>query len=106
MAADGAFAVTWSGSSQDPDGGASVREFTRSGTPVGGQFLAHGEAGRPRATSAVAIGAGIFAVSWSEREASPSVQDDVFVRRFRRRVIFTDDFESEDLLYWTLVGPP
>jgi hypothetical protein len=53
------------------------------------------------------IGAGdrLFAVAWQDQEGSSGGNDDIYARRFLRRVVFTDDFESADLVYWITSEP-
>jgi hypothetical protein len=105
MASDGAFVVTWGGSSQDADDGVSAREFTKSGNPVGGQFVVPTAAAGRQSGSVVGVGATIFAVAWTDQEGTVGVDDDIFVRRYLRRVVFTEDFESGDFFYWSDVNP-
>jgi len=105
MASDGAFVVAWDDESGAGDRGVHAREFTRSGTPVGEPFAVPVDAAGVQGGATVGIGAGLFAVAWTDQEGTSGINDDVFVRRYQRRVVFTDDFESEDFFYWSETAP-
>lgn len=103
MAGDGAFVVAWdiAGAADD----IYAREFTKSGVPVGSAFSVLGAAfGSPRFPD-VAVGPGAFAVAWNAPDYGIDGSQDVLVRRFARRVVFTDDFESGDDSAWSAVAP-
>lgn len=103
MAADGAFVAAWSAGALDGDGGFAVREFTKAGLPVGGSYLAVLDPAGVQASPGVAIGDRIFAVAWQDQETGSL--DDIYVRRFARRVLFDDDFEDGGADYWSAVVP-
>ena len=105
MAPDGAFVVTWGGTSQDSDLGISVREFTRSGRPVGDEFLAHNNLPGRQVDSGVGIGDRVFVVVWADQEGTSGTVDTIIGSRYLRRVVFSDDFESADLFYWSVTAP-
>jgi len=105
MARDGAMVLAWNSEELDPDQGISVLELTKSGKVVGAEFLAHEAAAGRQILPDAAIGDLLFAVVWEDQEDSPSIQDDILLRRFVRRVVFTDDFESADDAYWSSSTP-
>lgn len=105
MSRDGAMIFTWNSTEIDADQGISVLEVTKSGGVVGGEFLAHDAAAGSQVNADAAIGDRLFAVVWQDQEGTSSADDDIFLRRFVRRVVFTDDFESEDLAYWSVAVP-
>jgi len=103
MAADGAFVVGW-----DIHGEANdilAREFTKSGVPVGSAFSVQGGAFGSPGLPDVAVGPTTFAVAWHAPDYGLDDTLDVLVRRFTRRVVFTDDFESEGTAAWSSVTP-
>jgi hypothetical protein len=102
MAADGAFVVTWA-SNVEADGSISAREFTKSGLPVGDQFQAHPATPGSQYIPDVAVSAGTFAIVWRSPDAGVNPPDDIVVRRFTRRVVFTDDFELFGTAGWSSV---
>jgi len=105
MARDGAIVFAWSSKDIDPDEGISVLEMTKSGAIVGGEFLAHEIAAGLQLRAGAAIGDRLFAVVWQDEEGTNSGDDDIFLQRFVRRVVFTDDFENEGTDYWSAVAP-
>ena len=104
MAADGAFVVAWN-SNVEADGAVSVREFTKSGAPVGDQFGAHSATDGNQAAPDVAISATTFAVVWQTPDAGAVPPQNIAVRRFVRRVVFTDDFELFGTDAWSDIAP-
>ncbi|MBP9824626.1 MAG: hypothetical protein KBF21_10420 [Thermoanaerobaculia bacterium] len=103
MAADGAFVVVWDILQSAND--ILAREFTKSGQPVGSSFSVLGAAfGSPERPD-VAVGPATFAVVWNAPDFGLDDSDDVLVRRFARRVLFTDDFESGGDAAWSDVVP-
>lgn len=105
MARDGAMVFAWNSQDLDPDEGISVLEVTKSGVVVGGEFLAHEVAAGRQVGAGAAIGDRLFAVVWQDEEGTSSADDDIFLQRFVRRVVFTDDFESADAAYWSSSVP-
>lgn len=103
MSGDGAFVVVWDILVDAND--ILAREFTKSGVPVGSSFSVLGAAfGSPELPD-VAVGPSTFAVVWNAPDFGLDGSDDVLVRRFARRVLFTDDFESGDEAAWAAVTP-
>ncbi len=105
VARDGAMVFAWNSPDIDTDQGISVLEVTKSGLVVGGEFLAHDAAAGSQVNADAAIGDRLFAVVWQDQEGTSSADDDIFLRRFVRRVVFTDDFESADTAYWSASVP-
>lgn len=101
VAPDGAIVLTWHSSELDLDGGVSVLELTKSGAAVGGEFLAHDIEAGLQGSPSVGVGSQLIAVVWQDQEGASGADDDILMQRFRRRVLFTDDFESADLFYWS-----
>lgn len=100
-AADGVFVVAWSATSFDADGGIAAREFRHDGTPIGEPFAVHPPIAGIQGGPAVAVSASTFAVVWSHANDSEPVERDIGARVFHRRLVFSDDFESEGLGRWT-----
>ena len=105
VARDGAMLFTWNSTDIDPDQGVSVLEVTKSGAVVGGEFLAHTTAPGSQGNADAAIGDRLFVIAWQDQEGTSGGNDDIFLQRFVRRVVFTDDFESEDFAYWSAAVP-
>lgn len=105
VADDGAIFLTWRSTEIDLDGGVSALELTKSGAVVGGEFLVHDAAAGGQFESSIGAGDRLFAVAWQDQEGTTGGDDDIYARRFLRRVVFTDDFESADLVYWTTSEP-
>jgi hypothetical protein len=105
VARDGAMLFAWNSTDLDPDQGISVLELTKSGAVVGGEFLAHASATGAQVGAGAAIGDRLFAVVWASPDGSGNGNDDVFLRRYVRRVVFTDDFENDGTDYWSAVAP-
>ena len=103
MAADGAFVVAWDILVEAND--ILAREFTKSGQPVGGAFSVMGAAFGSPARPDVAVGPTTFAVVWDAPDYGLDDSGDVLVRRFARRVLFTDDFESGSGTAWSAIAP-
>lgn len=106
VAPDGGFVLAWTSSDLDVSGGVSVREFGKAFEPASDIFLAHPVTTGTQRQPKVGIGNEIFAVGWVSPDAPPQeTDDDIYARRFRRRVIFGDDFESGDAGYWSAAVP-
>lgn len=101
MATDGAFVVAWYESTLDADNGVAAREFTKQGTPVGAPFAAHAATPGSQVIGAVATSATTFAITWTTPDTGVGGVRNVQARTFRRRVVFTDGFESDDLAAWS-----
>ncbi len=101
MATDGAFVVTWYSNGFDADNGVAAREFTKDGKPAGAPFPVHAELEGAQAVPAVATSATTFAVTWTTPDAGIGGPRDIQARRFLRRVVFTDSFESNDFTAWS-----
>ena len=96
---DGGFVVAWAGEqSDDTDTGVRAREFTKRGVPAGEQFLVNEGTAGTQTFPGVGLSRDSFVISFS---TEVSGNDDIAVRRFRRVVVFTDDFESGDDSSWS-----
>jgi hypothetical protein len=102
VAPDGAFVVSWDSRRADADIGVDAQEFQRTGTPVGGPFLVNTTVASPQTSPAVAIGKDQFVVVWQSPDADST---GIFGQRFRRRVVFGDDFETGNLAAWSAASP-
>lgn len=100
MAADGAFVVVWYENTFDPDNGIAAREFTRSGAAAGPPYPVHTATAGAQASPVVAISASTFAVAWTSPDGG-GIDRDIQARTFWRQVVFSDDFESNDLSVWS-----
>lgn len=105
MAADGAFVVTWYSAEFDADNGIVAREFTKAALPVGPSFAVNSTTLGAQGDPAVAISAHQFAVAFSTPDSGAAGPRNVAVRRFARRVVFTDGFESDSYWDWSAVTP-
>lgn len=103
MADDGAFVVAWDIAGAGND--IYAREFTKSGAPVGSAFSVLGAAFGSPSFPDVAVGPTTYAVVWNAPDFGLDDSHDVLVRRFARRVVFTDDFETADDSAWSEVVP-
>jgi hypothetical protein len=100
VARDGAFVVAWAGEdAADTDTGVRAREFTKRGVPVGAQFVVNETTGGVQTFPGVGLADTAFVVVFSTNPSGANA--DIAARRFARRVIFTDDFEDNDLLVWS-----
>lgn len=97
MASDGGFVVVWSRGADFESEGVFAREFSRTGSPATSVFIVSTAAGDHEAASA-AIGDRRYAFAWQGPDAEA---DGIFARRYQRRVIFGDGFESGDVGYWS-----
>lgn len=105
VAPDGAMILVWRSTELDPSAGISVLELTKSGAAVGGEFLAHASAAGFQTGADVGIGDRLFAVVWQDPEGANPGDDDIRLQRFVRRVVFTEDFETATLDYWSAAVP-
>lgn len=105
MAADGAFVVTWYSAEFDADNGVVAREFTKAAQPVGPSFAVNTTTLGAQADPAVAISAQQFAVTFTTPDSGAAGPRNVAVRRFERRVVFTDGFEDNSYWGWSSVAP-
>jgi hypothetical protein len=101
MAADGTFVVTWASNAIDADGGVVAREFLANGTPVGQAFAVNTTTLGLQTVPDTAISAGTFAVTWNTPDSGAAPPRNVVVRRYARRVVFSDGFESNDFTAWS-----
>lgn len=104
MAADGAFVVVWYENTFDPDNGIAAREFTKDGTAAGSPYPVHAATNGAQGTPTVAISASTFAVAWTTPDGGGPDRD-IQARTFGRQVVFSDDFESNDLTAWSATVP-
>ncbi len=104
MAADGAFVVVWEEITFDPDIGVAVREFTKSGEAAGPPYPARAPASGTQGYPTVAISASTFAVAWTNPDFD-GIDRDIHARTLWRKVVFSDDFESNDLTAWSATVP-
>lgn len=105
MAADGAFVVTWYSQEFDADNGIAAREYTKTGVAVGAPFGINSTTLGVQAEGAVAVSARDFAVAFSTPDSGAAGPRNIAVRRFARRVVFTDGFETEDPSAWSAMAP-
>lgn len=106
MAADGAFVLVWASNISDGnDNDTLAREFTKSGEPVGPEFITHNAVDGNSDNPAVAINGGSFIVVWEDQDLSDPIDDTIVGSRYRRRVVFSDDFESGNTAYWSALAP-
>ncbi|MBP9145088.1 MAG: hypothetical protein KBF21_10425 [Thermoanaerobaculia bacterium] len=105
MAADGAFVVVWYSQEFDADNGIAAREYTKVGLPAGAPFAVNATTLGVQANPAVAISAGTFGAVWTTPDSGAAGPRNIVVRRFARRVVFTDGFESLDFTAWSAVTP-
>lgn len=101
MADDGGFVVTWSRGADFESEGIFAREYSRTGSPATSIFVVSTAAGDHESPS-VGIGLRRYAFVWQGPDAEA---DGIFARRFERRVVFGDGFESGALDYWSSVAP-
>jgi hypothetical protein len=101
MAEDGGFVVTWSRGADFESEGVFAREYSRTGSPATSVFVVSTAAG-DHETPSVGIGLRRYVFAWQGPDAEA---DGIFARRFERRVVFGDSFESGDLDYWSSVAP-
>jgi hypothetical protein len=104
MAADGAFVIVWYENTFDPDNGIAAREFTKNGIAAGPPYPVHAATTGAQGTQSVAISASTFAVAWTTPDGGGPDRD-IQARTFARQVVFSDDFESNDLTAWSATVP-
>lgn len=105
MAADGAFVVAWYSQEFDADNGIAAREYTKSGVAAGAVFAVNSTTLGAQAEPAIAVSANSFAVAFTTPDSGAAGPRNIAVRRFTRRVLFSDDFESADTAAWSTVAP-
>lgn len=105
MAPDGAFVVAWYSPALDLDNGVLAREYTKSALPVGAPFAVNATTLGAQADPAIAVSSRTFAVAFSTPDSGAAGPRNVAVRRFARRVVYTDSFETSDYWSWSAVVP-
>ncbi|MCI0583766.1 MAG: hypothetical protein L0227_12915 [Chloroflexi bacterium] len=98
---DGSFVVLWSLGQTADSRDVVAREYARTGSPAGDAFVVSVLVGDEESTQA-AEGDGTFAFAWQGPDSS---SDGIWGRRYQRRVVFSDGFESDDLAYWSSALP-
>jgi hypothetical protein len=97
VAPDGSFVVVWTAGADFNTRDIFAREYTRTGVPAGDAFPVNTTTPGDQEGPHAAIGSQHFVVVWQGPDAD---LDGVYGRRFERRVIFSDSFESNELHYW------
>lgn len=101
VATDGAFVVTWR-SSDD----IAAREYDRTCRPVGAAFVVNTTTAGTQTGADAGIANDRFVVVWQGPGAGGDGDGNGVARRlFRRRSLYADDFESQDLASWSAVAP-